>query len=105
MADILLRVAILVVSDTAYQDASTDEAIPILKNVFTEQGQGKWSVTTTDIVPDNKEDISSKVQSWCQDQHNLVLTTGGTGFATKDVTPEAITPLLEKQAPGLVLAY
>lgn len=104
MAEPLLQVAILVVSDTAYQDATTDQAIPILQNVFVEQGQGKWSVSTTDIVPDNKEAISNKVRSWCQDGHNLVLTTGGTGFATKDNTPEAITPLLEKQAPGLVSA-
>lgn len=85
-----LRVAILVVSDTASKDASTDECIPTLKEVFDGLGSGQWHVAETNIVSDNVQAIQKSICGWT-DRHealNLVITSGGTGFATKDVTPE-----------------
>lgn len=102
MAPTTLRAAILVISDTVYHDASTDKACQVLTSVFNEQGAGKWSVTSFEIVPDKQDVIASKVKAWCAEDLNLVVTTGGTGFATKDVTPEAVESLLERKAPGLV---
>jgi gephyrin len=96
-----LRAAILVISDTAFQDSSTDKSRETLSNVFREQG-AQWSVTSTEIVPDKKDLIASQIEQWCGNNVNLIITTGGTGFATKDVTPEAVEPLLERKAPGLV---
>ena len=111
-APVLLRAAILVVSTTAAQDASTDAAIPALKSVFASSGDGKWTVAETSIVSDDAAAIRGQILKWTDvDVHNdatdskpinLVVTTGGTGFAVSDVTPEAVSAILEKPAPGLV---
>ncbi|CAK7266497.1 hypothetical protein SEPCBS119000_002058 [Sporothrix epigloea] len=104
----MLRAAILVVSTTAAQDASTDAAIPALKDVFTTDGDGKWDVAETVIVSDDSAAIQKSILQWtdavADDEKlvNLIVTTGGTGFAISDVTPEAVSELIEKPAPGLV---
>ncbi|KAF1919612.1 hypothetical protein BDU57DRAFT_593417 [Ampelomyces quisqualis] len=99
-----LKAAILIVSDTASNDGSTDECIPILTDVFGTVGDNQWEVTETGIVPDDVLAIQKSVRHWtdCHEPVNLIVTCGGTGFATKDVTPEAITLLLDRHAPGLV---
>ena len=85
-----LRAAILIVSETAYKDPSTDKCIPTLKEVFGNLGNDQWEVTETEIVPDNVLAIQKTVRKWsdCAEPINLILSSGGTGFATKDVTPE-----------------
>ena len=111
----VLRAAILIISDTAYKDASTDKSYPILRDVFKEQTNVQWEVATPQYLADDKDGIQSTISLLCtydaklskndeQDPQktNLIVTTGGTGFATKDVTPEAIEPMLERKASGLV---
>ncbi|KAB8297875.1 hypothetical protein EYC80_001668 [Monilinia laxa] len=101
----ILKAAILIVSTTAAKDASTDSSGPVLKSVFEEtNGNGQWEVIETKIVSDNVTDIQRSVMAWTDQENtvNVVVTTGGTGFAISDNTPEAITPLLHRQAPGLV---
>ncbi|EXJ55191.1 molybdopterin molybdotransferase [Cladophialophora yegresii CBS 114405] len=104
----LLRPAILVVSDTAASDPSTDKAIPTLSDVLAQDGAGKWTDPLTAIVKDDVLEIQRAVRSWTDTENdstvNLVITTGGTGFARRDFTPEAIAPLLHRQAPGIVHA-
>ncbi|KAJ8060489.1 hypothetical protein OCU04_010811 [Sclerotinia nivalis] len=97
------KAAILIVSTTAAKDASTDSSGPVLRDVF-EDTNGQWEVVETKIVSDNVTDIQRSVMSWTDQENiiNVVITTGGTGFAASDNTPEAIIPLLHKQAPGLV---
>ena len=58
------------------------------------------------IVPDEVGAIQASLRAWCDSEgaRDLVLTTGGTGFSRRDVTPEATAPLLERRAPGLVAA-
>ena len=101
-----LTAAILIVSETAYKDPSTDKAGDVLREVFESEGGGKWPADgiTTKIVPDDQSQITGAIASWTDgdDFKNLVITTGGTGFTPKDVTPEAVTPLLHRHAPGLV---
>lgn len=58
---------------------------------------------TRDLVPDEREQIAAAIMRAC-DEADLVLTTGGTGFGLRDVTPEATGALLERDAPGLVHA-
>ncbi|EXJ56313.1 molybdopterin molybdotransferase [Cladophialophora psammophila CBS 110553] len=106
----LLRPAILVVSDTAAADPSTDKSIPILKDVFSQDGAGKWSDPLVEIVKDDVLEIQRIVRAWTDSENettnagvvNLVVTTGGTGFARRDFTPEAIAPLIHRHAPGIV---
>lgn len=85
-----LKAAILIVSTTAAKDASTDSSGPILKSVFEETDQ--WVVVETKIVSDNVTDIQRSVMSWTDHENavNVVITTGGTGFAVSDSTPEVI---------------
>lgn len=99
-----LRVAILIVSDTAHKDPSTDKAGPLLTNVFAEDGGDHWIVNEQQIVPDDVLTIQRQVIGWCDgnDYINVVITTGGTGFTGKDNTPEAISPLIHRHASGLV---
>ncbi|KAK8191640.1 uncharacterized protein BKA78DRAFT_343807 [Phyllosticta capitalensis] len=99
-----LKAVILVVSETASKDPSTDKCIDALKDVFAANGGDQWKVDTTDIVPDSVLDIQRFIQRWSdsEDAVNLIVTSGGTGFATKDNTPEAVTPLIHKHAQGLV---
>ncbi|KAI4233987.1 MAG: hypothetical protein L6R40_006917 [Gallowayella cf. fulva] len=99
-----LTAAILIVSDTAFQDPSTDKAGSTLVDAFNQRGSDQWSVSDTQIVADNVLAIQRQVTTWCDRGGfpNLVITTGGTGFTEKDNTPEAISPLLHKHASGLV---
>ena len=85
-----LRAAILIVSETASQDPSTDKCIPILKDVFGNLGNDQWDVAETEIVPDSVLAIQKTIRRWTDGAEpiNLILSSGGTGFATKDVTPE-----------------
>ncbi|KAL2160430.1 hypothetical protein VTH06DRAFT_1603 [Thermothelomyces fergusii] len=101
-----LKAAILVVSTTAAKDPSTDAADAALRQVFEQDGAGRWDVVDTKIVSDVATQIQRQITLWTDaaDPVNLVITTGGTGFAVADHTPEAVSGLLHKQAPGLVHA-
>ena len=86
-----LTAAILVVSTTAAQDPSSDAATSVLQGVLQEQGQDKWKVTGSRIVTDDALSIQRQIRNWTDgpgDAPQLVITTGGTGFAVSDVTPE-----------------
>lgn len=86
-----LRAAILVISETASRDPSTDKCIDTLHSVFDEDGGDQWEIAATQIVSDSVLDIQRAVTQWTDsedDKMNLILTSGGTGFAVKDVTPE-----------------
>ncbi|KAI7362621.1 hypothetical protein KC336_g21672, partial [Hortaea werneckii] len=101
-----LRAAILIVSETASKDPSTDKGVPALQDVFAQKGGEKWTCSQTRIVPDSVLDIQRAISEWTDggDAVNLVLTSGGTGFTQKDNTPEAVQPLIQKHASGLVHA-
>ncbi|KAL1311180.1 hypothetical protein AAFC00_001377 [Neodothiora populina] len=97
-----LTASIIVISETAYKDASTDKCIPALQNIFDQQGSDKWEVAQKKIVSDDVLMIQRSILEDVEAGVNLVVTSGGTGFAVKDITPEAVSPLIHKHAPGLV---
>jgi Probable molybdopterin binding domain len=89
--DIRLKPAILIISETAFRDPTTDKAGDILRDTIASEGGNKWSEPLIEIVPDDATRIELAVRRWTdeeKDQVNLIITTGGTGFATKDITPE-----------------
>jgi len=90
MSDIKLRAAILIISDTAFRDPSSDKAGDILKETFASEVKKQWVTLETKIVADSVLDIQHSIQGWTDTGNpvNLIVTTGGTGFATKDYTPE-----------------
>ena len=85
-----LTATILIVSDTASKDPSTDRAGATLAEIFAADGGGAWDVPVTKIVPDDVLEIQRNILQWTDgdDFVNLIITTGGTGFAVKDRTPE-----------------
>jgi gephyrin len=94
MASGPLKAALLIVSTTAAKDASADASGPILTQVLKDEGDGKWEVHDTKIVTDDVLAIQRQITAWTDgpDSVNLVVTTGGTGFATGDSTPEVRLP-------------
>jgi gephyrin len=104
----LLSAAVLVVSDTAAADPTTDKAGDVLKQTFVEADQGgtrQWAADpVVEIVRDDVLEIQRAILGFADSDSsvNLVVTTGGTGFARRDVTPEAVAPLLHRPAPGIV---
>ena len=99
-----LKATMIIVSDTAARDPSSDKSGEILREVFAKDGGDNWIIQSSIIVQDDVRLIQREIQrvTDLEDPVNLVVTTGGTGFATKDLTPEAVTPLVHRHAPGLV---
>lgn len=89
-----LTTAILVVSDTASRDPKTDGVGPALTALFTDDQKptrrDKWAAPTVKIVPDDESQIQQAIREWTDGEspYNLILTSGGTGFAVRDRTPE-----------------
>lgn len=88
----LLRPAILIISDTASVDAQSDKSGPILTEIFASAQHAKsWAAPVVKIVPDEMDQIQSAIKEWADSDdayYNLILTSGGTGFALRDATPE-----------------
>ncbi len=97
------RVGVLTVSDRAHQGIYEDKSGPVIREVV-EKRLG-WEVAEEAILPDDRTEIAALLAHWA-DEHalDLVLTTGGTGFAPRDVTPEATRDVIEREAPGLAEA-
>lgn len=86
-----LQPAILIISETASKDASTDRTSGILTDVFTSEASNAWGAPQTAIVADDVREIQAAVRRWTDvedDAVNLIVTSGGTGFTGADVTPE-----------------
>jgi len=97
-----LRFSILTVSDRSARGERPDSSGPALVEVIHQQG---WQVVETAIVPDERAAIQAALISWCdRGDTDVLLTTGGTGFAPRDVTPEATLAVIERGAPGLAEA-
>lgn len=103
MADsTVLKAVVLIVSTTAAENPSVDSTGTILKNVFEQEGNGKWEVVEMKIVGDVVLDIQQAITQWAdrEDTVNLIVTTGGTGFAVHDSTPEVCDFLQVRVACG-----
>ncbi|KAI9842098.1 MAG: hypothetical protein M1837_007459 [Sclerophora amabilis] len=99
-----LKAGILIVSDTASRDPSSDAADETLRSTFDNEGGDQWTVVGSKIIPDDVLAIQRAITGWTDVEAplHLIVTTGGTGFAVKDNTPEAVSNLIHKHAPGLV---
>lgn len=94
-----MKAAVITVSDGCYHDKREDTSGQKLRQLLSEN---QWEVVSTHIVPDEVPHIQRQVQKLSSDAEiDLIVTTGGTGLAPRDVTPEAIRPLLEKEIDGL----
>lgn len=100
----MIRVGILTVSDRSARQERADLSGPALAQAVAAH-LADAEVVTTGIVPDEREEIAAWLKAGADDLGlDLILTTGGTGFAPRDVTPEATRSVIEREAPGLAEA-
>ena len=97
----LINIGIISISDRAFKGIYTDKGIPTIKNVLTPLLK-KTVKFQEEIIPDEQQLIEDAIIKFSDKLScDLILTTGGTGPSHRDVTPEAIKPLLEKEVLGL----
>jgi molybdenum cofactor synthesis domain-containing protein len=94
-------VAILIVSDRRAAGAPDATAGPLSQRLEAILGPCK---VERQIVADDRSEVAAAIVAWCDRGARLVLTSGGTGFGPRDVTPEATRDVLDRPAPGLVVA-
>ena len=96
-----LKIAVLTVSDT--RTAETDTSGGLLASRLVEAGH---ELAARAIVKDDVDAIRARVQAWIDDPDvEIVLSTGGTGFTPRDVTPEAVMPLLRRVMDGFSVVF
>lgn len=97
-----LRMGVITVSDRSWRGERSDASGPAVGDTVVSQG---WQVIRTAIVPDELDEIARRLTDWADaDDLDVILTTGGTGFSPRDVTPEATRAVVERLTPGLVEA-
>lgn len=97
-----LRCAVLTVSDRAATGERKDESGPALVKRIRDLG---WELVRSEIVSDDRAEIESRLTAWADaGAVDLILTTGGTGFADRDQTPEATQAVFDRPAPGIAEA-
>ncbi|XP_073783410.1 gephyrin a isoform X14 [Danio rerio] len=100
-----IRVGILTVSDSCFRNLAEDRSGINLKDLVHDPSLLGGIISAYKIVPDEIDEIKEILVDWCDEKElNLILTTGGTGFAPRDVTPEATREVIEREAPGMALA-
>lgn len=91
--------AVITISDKGARGERVDTSGPAICAILESKG---WNITYTGIIPDEKEQIKSELIKCADDMNiNLVLTTGGTGFSPRDITPEATLEVIERRTAGI----
>ena len=97
-----IRFGILTLSDRSSRGERADASGPALARLIEAHG---WSVTKQSLLPDDESSIREVLIDWADSSElDVILTTGGTGFSPRDVTPEATRAVIEREAPGLAEA-
>jgi len=95
----MIRFGILTLSDRSSRGERADASGPALADFIRAEN---WSVAEQAVLPDDESAIRAKLMEWADSgRFDVVLTTGGTGFALRDVTPEATRAVVQRDAPGL----
>src|SRR6188768_792840 len=89
---------VLTISDSASAGKREDLSGPEAKRILAEAG---FDVTAVEILPDERAAIESRLRSASAEGYQIVVTTGGTGFSPRDVTPEATLAVVERVVPGI----
>ena len=97
-----LRFGILTLSDRSSRGERADSSGPALARLIEAEG---WSVVKQTVLPDAEIGIRETLNAWVDGgSMDVILTTGGTGFSPRDVTPEATRSVIDREAPGLAEA-
>ncbi len=94
-----MRAAIITLSDSSHAGRREDKSGPVIAELLTAAG---YTVTETLLLPDGVEPLAGELRRICDNgAADLVLTTGGTGFSPRDLTPEATRSVVERPTPGI----
>src|SRR5579862_4440998 len=93
-----LHAGVLTVSDGCARGEREDVSGRVLAETLAADG---WEIVARGVTPDDLETIAATLIAWCDQGCDAILTTGGTGFSPRDVTPEATRQVIEREAPGL----
>jgi molybdopterin adenylyltransferase len=97
-----MRFGILTISDRSARGEREDASGPVLARLVQDEG---WFVIRQSLLPDDQTAIQDLLISWADSAElDVILTTGGTGFSPRDITPEATRAVMEREAPGLAEA-
>ncbi|RHF67093.1 MogA/MoaB family molybdenum cofactor biosynthesis protein [Fusobacterium mortiferum] len=95
----MFRVAIVCMSDKGSKGEREDISTQVIEKIILENG---YKITKKVLIPDDFQKIKDTLVEICDNNHaDLILTTGGTGFSKRDVTPEATEEIIEKRVPGI----
>jgi molybdopterin adenylyltransferase len=99
----VITVGVLTISDSGAKGAREDTSGEKIRELVMQLPEAVIRVGA--IIPDERELIESTLCEWCDDKHlNLIITTGGTGLAPRDITPEATKDVIDREAPGIAEA-
>ena len=93
-----ISAAVIVCSDSVSAGKKQDSAGKTIISKLQESGVNIYEYT---IIPDEKDIIREKVQSCCEQKIDIIILTGGTGLTQRDVTPEALRPMIDREIPGI----
>lgn len=94
----MFKAKVITVSDKGYKGERVDESGPLVKDILREAG---YDVLDVIIVPDEMDMIMAELIKASDEDIALIITTGGTGFSPRDITPEATTKVCERMVPGI----
>jgi molybdopterin adenylyltransferase len=96
----MLSIGIITISDKASQGKRADKSGLLIRDSFSPEDN---QVVKYEVIPDEADIIAGKLAQWADEGSvDIILTTGGTGLAPRDVTPEATLSIIDKEVPGLV---
>jgi len=99
----MISIGVLTISDSGAKGAREDTSGERIRAMVTQLSEAVLSAGA--IIPDERDQIEATLREWSDEkQVNLILTTGGTGLAPRDVTPEATKAVIEREAPGIAEA-
>ena len=98
----MMKAAVLTVSDRSARGERPDRSGPALAEAIREVS---GTVVFTELVPDDQAEIEAQLREWADGgEVDVILTTGGTGIAVRDVTPEATLAVIDRRVPGMAEA-
>lgn len=100
----IIRVKIITLSDRASRGEYEDKSGPQIKNLVTKHFVGINRIVAFEptLIPDDAELLKAEIEKAVNDRADVIFTTGGTGIGPRDITPETIRPLLDKEIPGIM---